>query len=79
MAPSLFGIFFSLIQFCSEGILLHASHNRKPLNLTRLHAKTKVKTVLLREMLFADDADFVSYTVTGLQAILHVDLFATSP
>lgn len=81
-APTLFVIFFSLIlqhafQFCSEGGLLHRTrHDGKLLNLTRLRAKTKVKTVLLREMPFADDAAFVSHTESGQQAI--IDRFATS-
>ena len=80
--PTLIGIFFSLIiqhafQFCSEGGLLHRTrHDGKLLNLTRLRAKTKVKTVLLREMLFADNAAFVSHTESGQQAI--IDRFATT-
>ena len=81
-APTLFGIFFSVLlqhafQFFSEGGLLHRTHHDgKLLNLTRLRAKTKVKTVLLREMLFADDAAFVSHTESRQQAI--VDRFATA-
>ena len=81
-APTLFGIFFSVLlqhafQFCSEGGLLHRTrHDGKLLNLTRLRAKTKVKTVLLRETVFAGDAAFVSHTESGQQAI--IDCFATA-
>ena len=45
-------------------------HDGKLLNLTPLRAKTKVKTVLLREMLFADDTAFVSHPESGQQAII---------
>ena len=67
-APTPFGIFFSLLlqrafQFCSEDSLLHRKrHDGKLLNLTRLRAKTKVKTV--------------SHTESGQQAI--IDRFATA-
>ena len=76
LAPTLFGIFFSLLlqeafQSTTEGVLLHTRHDGKLLNLARLRAKTKVKTVLVREMLFADDAAFVSHTEEGLQELIN--------
>jgi hypothetical protein len=74
LAPTLFGIFFSLLlqhafKSFEEGVL-HKRHDGKLFNLARLRAKTKVKSVLIREMLFADDAAFVSHTEDGLQALM---------
>lgn len=75
LAPTLFGIFFSLLlqhafQSSTEGVLLHTRHDGKLLNLARFRAKTKIKKVLIREMLFADDAAFVSHTEEGLQILI---------
>ena len=49
-------------------------HDGKLFNLKRLRAKTKVTCVLIREMLFADDAALVSHTQEGLQCL--VDRFS---
>ena len=43
----------------------------KLFNLSRLKVKTKVPTVLLREMLFADDAALTSLTEEGLQQLIN--------
>ena len=40
-------------------------------NLSRLKAKTKVRTVLMKEMLFADDAAVTSHTEEGLQQLIN--------
>jgi len=66
LTPTLFGIFFSLLfslTFGSseEGVFLHTRLDSKPFNLARLKAKTKVRKVLIRELLFADDAALTSY------------------
>ena len=39
-----------------EGIHLHARYDGKLFNLARLLSKTKVREVLTRDILFADDA-----------------------
>ena len=70
-----FGIFFSLMLTytfgtASDGIYLHTRHDGKLFNLKRLRAKTKVTCVLIREMLFADDAALVSHTQEGLQCLV---------
>ena len=61
IAPTLFGIFSSLLLSYSfdsstDGVYLHTSTEGKLFNLARLCAKTKVKTVFVSEMLFADNA-----------------------
>lgn len=75
LAPTLFGIFFSLLQkyaFDSspDGIYLHTRSNGKLFNLARLRAKTKALVVLIRELPFADDAALASHTVEALQRLM---------
>jgi len=75
LAPTLFGIFFSLLlkfafEQSTEGVHLHTRSDGKLFNLARLRAKTKVRTVLIREMLFADDAALSSHTEEDLQRLL---------
>ena len=64
LAPTLFGIFFSLVlhsafETSTDGIYLHTRTDGKLFNLARLKAKIKICKVLIREMLFADDAALV--------------------
>lgn len=75
LAPTLFGIFFSmLLQYafddCTEGIYIRTRADGKLFNLARLRAKTKVMEVLIRELLFADDAALTSHTEDGLQQLV---------
>ena len=75
LAPTLFCIFFSmLLQYafkdCSEGVIIHTRADGKLFNLARLRAKSKVFQVLIRELLFADDAALVSHTEEGLQQLV---------
>ena len=61
LAPTIFGIFFSLMLTyafgtASDGIYLHTRHDGKLFDLKRLRVKTKVTCVLIREMRFTDDA-----------------------
>ena len=76
LAPTLFGIFFGLLlkhafDTTTEGIYLRIRSDGRLFNLARLRAKTKVREVLIRDMLFADDAAVVAHTqeellLTGL-------------
>ena len=75
LAQTLFGIFFSMLlkyafKDCSEGVYIHTRADGKLFNITRLCAKTKVTHVLIREMLFADDAALTSHTEDGLQQLV---------
>lgn len=75
LAPTLFGIFFSLLlnfafRESTEGVHLHTRSDGKLFNLARLRAKTKVRTVLIRELLFADDAALSTHTAEALQQLL---------
>ena len=75
LAPTLFGIFFSMLlhyafKDSTDGIYLHTRSDGSLFHLARLKAKTLVRKVLVRELLFADDAALVSHTEEGLQCML---------
>ena len=76
LAPTLFGIYFAVMlsqafNNSSEGVYLHSRSDGKLFNIARLRAKTKISKVLVRELLFADDAALVSHTESGLQALVN--------
>ena len=75
LAPTLFGIFFSILlssafDASTDGIYIRTRADADLFRLSHLRAKTKVTSVLLREMLFADDAAIVSHTEEGLQRLV---------
>lgn len=75
LAPTLFGIFFALLlrhafKNSTEGVLLHTRSDGHLFNISRLRAKTRVREVLIRDMLFADDAAFVAHSQEELQLLL---------
>jgi hypothetical protein len=75
LAPTLFGIFFSVLlsdafDGSQDGVWIHTRHDGGLFNLARLRSKTKIKKVLLRELLFADDAALVAHSETSLQRLV---------
>jgi hypothetical protein len=76
LAPTLFGIFFSLLlthafSKSEEGIYIYTRTDRNLYNIARLRAKTKVRKVLIREMLFADDAALTAHSEEALQQLIN--------
>ena len=74
-----FSIYFAVtlayaFQDCDIGIFLRFRTTGKVFNLTRFNAKSKTFQCLVRELLYADDADFVAHTEEDMQAIM--DLFS---
>ena len=55
---------------CSEGVYIHSRADSKLFNIAHCPAKTKVREVLIREMLFAGDAALTSHTESGLQQLV---------
>ena len=53
-----------------DGVYLLTRSNDRLFNLARLHAKTKVRHVTIREALFADDAALATHTQEALQRLL---------
>ena len=79
MASTLFCFFFLMLTYAfgtvSDGIYLHTRHDGKLFNLKWLRAKTKVTCVLIREMLFSDDAALISNT--GRLSVPHGRIFGS--
>ncbi|XP_067902230.1 transmembrane protein 138 isoform X1 [Heterodontus francisci] len=81
LAPTLFGIFFSLLlshafKSSEEGIFLHTRSDGRLFNLARLRVKTKVRKVLIRKLLFAGNAALTSHMEECLQRL--IDRFAAA-
>ena len=79
LAPTLFGIFFSMLlshafKDNDDGIFLHTRSDGNLYNVSRLRAKTKVRQITIREALFADDAAIATHTEETLQRL--IDSFA---
>ena len=75
LAPTLFGIFFTLLLkhafgSTTEGIYLRTRSDGRLFNLARLRPKTKVREVHIRDMLFADDAAVATHTQRELQSLM---------
>jgi hypothetical protein len=75
LAPTLFGIYFSLLlkhAFRDQegGIFIHSRSDGGLYNAQRLKAKTKIRRVLIRELLFADDAAITAHSEEELQHLL---------
>ena len=75
----LFGTFFGLLlkhafDTTTDGIYLCTRSDSRLFNLARLRAKTKVREVLTRDMLFADDAVVATHNLEELQSL--VDCFS---
>ena len=75
LAPTLFGIFFSMLlrhafDDATEGIYLHSRSDGKLFNVARLKAKRKVRNILIRDMLFADDAAIATHSEHQLQSLM---------
>ena len=76
LAPTLFGIFFSLLLKhafgdLNEGVFLRTRSDGRLYNLARLKAKTKVRLAMIRDLLFADDAGIVTHSAEKLQFLMN--------
>ena len=76
LAPILFGIFFSILLkqafgSSTEGIYLRTRSDGKLFNHSRFRAKTKTRTVCLRDFLFADDAAITTHSTSDLQKLIN--------
>lgn len=76
LAPTLFGIFFAMLfrhafKGATDGVYLHSRSDGKLFNISRLKAKSKTRAVLIRDMLFADDAALAAHTEEQLQSLMN--------
>ena len=72
LAPILFSIFFSMklkqiIEDLDGAVYIHYRLDGSLFNFRRLHAHTKILEQLFRDLLFADDAAFITHTERALQ------------
>ena len=72
---TLFGIFFALLlkhafKRPTDGVYFYSRSDKCLFNISRLHAKTKTRTVTIRDLLFADDVAVVSHQHVGLQRLM---------
>ena len=75
LAPTLFGVFLGMLlkhafDTTTKGIYLHTLSDGRLFILARLRANTKVREVLIRDMMFADDAAVASRTQEELQSLM---------
>ena len=77
LASTLFRIFFSMLlqpmplfADCLEGVYIWMRADSKLFNTARLCAKTKTLEVLVRKLLFTDDATLASHSEAGLQGLV---------
>ena len=75
LSPTLFGLFFAVLLkhgfgTATEGVYLRTRSEGRLFNLARLRAKTKVFEVLIRDMLYADDAAITTHTEQELQILM---------
>ena len=76
LALTLFGIYFAVLLQCafkeSPGdVFLHWRTEGSLFNIARLKAKTKKKSSLIRDLLFADDAALVAHNEATLQTMIN--------
>ena len=72
LAPTLFSIYLAMLlsytfKDCGAGVALKFRTNGKVFNLGRLNTKSKSFECLIRELLNADDADFVAHSEEDFQ------------
>ena len=75
LSPTLFGIFFALLlkhafKRTTDSVYLHSRSDGCLFNISRLHAKTKTRTVTIRDLLFGDDVAMVSHQQDWLQRLM---------
>lgn len=75
LAPTLFSIFFATtltIAFkdCDTGVYLRYRTSGGLFNLRRFNAKSKTFPTIVRDLLYADDADLVAHSEHDLQSII---------
>ena len=76
LASTLFGIFFAMLfrhafKGATEGVYLHSISDGKLFKISRLKAKSKTRTVLIRDMLFADDAALAAHSEGQLEYLMN--------
>ena len=74
-APTLFSKYFVVVltrafQYCDIGIQLRFRTTGKVFDLRRFNTRSKTFQLLVRELLYVDDADFVAHTEEVMQTLM---------
>ena len=74
-APTLFSIYFAVMlehafKDCDIGVYIRFRTSGKVFNLRRFNSKSKTFQIIVRELLYADDADLVTHTEEEMQKIM---------
>ena len=74
-APTYFTLFLTAIlnllaQVTQEGVYIRTRSDGKLFILSRLKAFTKVRTELIRDLLYADDAEVMAHSLEAIQEII---------
>lgn len=80
-APTLFSLYLTAVLWygfhdCDMGVYIRFRTTGKVFNLRRFQAKTLVSDGLVRELLYADDADLVTHSPVDMQLV--IDLFTNA-
>ena len=76
LAPTLFGIFFAVLlnhafEDADGDVFIRTRSDGSLFNLAHLRAKTKTMEILLKDLLFADNAALVAHSETTLQCLIN--------
>ena len=76
-APVLFAIYFAVtlchaFEHCSVGVYLRVRSTGKVFDLRRFNARSKCFEIVIRDLLYADDADLVSHSQEDMQVIMNL-------
>lgn len=76
LAPTLFAIYFAAVFHIAfkdneNGIYIRYRTDGKLFNIRRFLSSTKVLTVLIRDLLYADDCDLATHTEEDLQTLMN--------
>ena len=74
-APTLFSLYLTAVLWyafhdCDIGVFLRFRTSGKVFNLRRFQADTLVHDSLIRELLYADDADLLTHSVADMQSVM---------
>ena len=75
-APTLFAVYFAVVlnvafKSCNHGVYVRYRTSGSVFNIRRFAARTKIFTILVRDLLYADDCALVAHTEEDMQQIMN--------
>ena len=83
LAPTLFTLFLAAVMYVAnrgiqDGVIVTTRTDGRLFNIGRLKAKTKVRKICSRDLMYADDTALVAHSASSLQQILDRFVAASS-